>query len=210
MHPCVSLCNTANTTVTHPDDWQTHPQNREPLRCLKPGVANRRRGRKKQGVEPPRHLLVDGYNVLHAWSWLSAHDTSAGIREVARARLVEAVRPLHDLERWRVTVVFDGRGVAVDRDAGVSESGFTVLYAPADRTADSVIEALVAASPDPTQCVVATADGPERETVAAAGATCMSPADLLAWCERCRARAAQAVLRRAEKSRGSWGNKLPL
>ena len=160
-------------------------------------------------MERPRHLLVDGYNVLHAWKWLSSRDP-AGAFEVARARLVEAIRPIHDVDGWEVTVVFDGRGTTAERDAAASESGIGVVYAPADRTADGVIEAQVAGSADPARCLVATADGPERETVAAAGAGCISPADLLAWCERSRTRAAQAAARQAEKSRASWGNRLPL
>ena len=161
-------------------------------------------------MDEPRHLLIDGYNILYAWHWLRpGHDAGPAL-DAARSRLIEAVRPLHDVDRCAVTLVFDGRGATSQVDPGATEPGFAVVFAPSNRTADSVIEALVAAAPHPQACTVATADTLERETVAAAGAACLSPEDLLAWCERCRTRASQSLARRAARSRTSWGNKLPL
>lgn len=176
----------------------------------KPGVANPRARREKRAVERARHLFVDGYNILHAWQWLTPRTSDASSAATARERLIETVRVLHDVDHLRVTIVFDGRGATVAVDAATAEPGFDVVFAPVDRTADTIIEAGVAAALDPQACLVATADQLERETVTASGATCVSPEDLLAWCERSRARAAQTVARRAEKSRGNWGNKLPL
>lgn len=161
-------------------------------------------------MDSPRHLFVDGYNVLHAWRWLSASNTRGAEFQNARERLIETVRVMHDVDRFDVTIVFDGRGSATAEDAAAMEAGFTVLYAPADRTADGVIEALVAAHAEPRRCVVVTADHLERETVTAAGASCLSPDDLAAWCERSRARVAGAAARRAGKDHRGWGNKLPL
>jgi len=174
------------------------------------GVAKDPPVREKSGVDEPRHLLIDGYNVLYAWHWLRpGHDAGPAL-DAARSRLIEAVRAVRDVDRCEVTLVFDGRGATTQLDAGATEPGFAVVFAPTNRTADNVIEALVAAAPHPHACTVATADALERETVAAAGAACLSPEDLLAWCERCRARASQNIARRAAQSRASWGNKIPL
>ncbi len=165
--------------------------------------------RKKCRVDVPRHLLIDGYNVLHAWKWIHARDGAAGI-DAVRTRLIEAVKPIRDVERLAVSIVFDGRGAIVDIDAAATEVGFAVLFAPSGRTADDVIEAMVAGSAHPSACIVATADALERETVAAAGAACLSPADLKAWCERCHARAVQSARRRSDQTGKTWGNRLPL
>jgi len=161
-------------------------------------------------VDEPRHLLIDGYNILYAWRWLRPGRETAPTLDAARARLVEAIYAIHDVDAIAVTVVFDGRGAVVQQDAAASSAGIAVLFAPAGKTADSVIENLVAGARDPRACTVATADALERETVTASGASCVSPEDLLAWCERSRARAAQAAKRRGDQSRGTWGNKLPL
>ncbi len=161
-------------------------------------------------MESARVLLVDGYNILHAWGWLSARDSTPAALEIARGRLIEAVRPLHDVDRYDVSIVFDGRSANATIDPASQEPGFRVVFAPAGRTADSVIEATVAASPDPQSCTVATADGLERETVSATGASCVSPEDLQAWCARSRTRATQAAARSAQRPGTAWGNKLPL
>jgi predicted RNA-binding protein with PIN domain len=175
-----------------------------------PDVANPGDPEQNAAVDEPRHLLVDGYNILYAWKWLSARDSSAAARANARSRLIEAVRPLHDSERLAITLVFDGRGATTSSDDAATEPGFAVLFAPAGKSADGVIEATVASAPDPRACTVATADALERETVAAFGATCLSPEDLQAWCTSSRARTAGSVARQAGKTRASWGTKLPL
>lgn len=175
-----------------------------------PGIANRPPTRENRGVEPARVLLVDGYNILHAWGWLSTRDATAAALEVARSRLIETVRTMHDVDGYDVTVVFDGRGPSPSVDPASQEPGFRVIFAPVDRTADTVIEALAAAAPDPRSCTVATADALERETISAAGASCLSPEDLRAWCERSRDRATRAAARSGDRSRAGWGNKLPL
>lgn len=151
-----------------------------------------------------RHLLVDGYNILHAWGWLDARAEVV----VAREKLAGALAPIRDVEDVRVTLVFDGRGAAAAADAAHEAEDFQVVYAPAGLTADGAIERLVAGSPDPAACAVATADGLERETVLAAGGTCVSPEELRAWIERCNHRAASA--RRRSAARTGFSNKLPL
>jgi predicted RNA-binding protein with PIN domain len=157
-------------------------------------------------VEKPRHLFVDGHNILHAWSWLQG-TIDATAMAVARERLVEAVRAIHDVERIAVTVVFDGRGASAASSDVRSADDVAVIYAPSHLTADSVIERAVAGSADPAACIVGTADHLERETVLAAGAECVSPAELQAWVGRCHAR----VTARAKATRKQdFGNKLPL
>lgn len=157
-------------------------------------------------VETDRHLFVDGYNLLHAWRLLGEARTAN--LAAARHQLIDAARVVHDVAGMRVTVVFDGSGEAVASDPVETGDGFEVVFAPGDRTADTVIEMRVAAAASPSTCVVATGDALERETVLAAGASCISPEELRAWVNRCRERAARSARRQA--GAGEFANKLPL
>lgn len=80
------------------------------------------------------------------------------------------------------TVVFDGRDGATC--PALSTPHVAVVFSPSDKTADTVIEQLVHADPDPAQITVITSDRAERETVIAAGAQAMSCASFIELCER--------------------------
>ena len=156
-------------------------------------------------VDKLPQLLVDGYNVLHAWGLLG----KSRVRELdlARQRLVEDIRCIHDTEQCATTIVFDGSGERAARDSSGTDADFEIIFASSGKTADDIIESIVAKSGQPAACVVATADNLERETVLAAGASCISPDELRAWAERCRKRLARA---QTTKSARAFGNKLPL
>jgi hypothetical protein len=146
----------------------------------------------------PRPLFVDGHSVIHAWPDLRAlHPRQP---RQAREELARRLRRFHDVGNWDVTLVFDGK-------AGAGEASrpgdLRVLYSKRDQTADSVIEALVAALPDRSLCAVITADGAERTTVEALGSYCYSPE----WLEL-EMRSADAEFeedyRRSRKRGGGW------
>lgn len=112
-------------------------------------------------------LLVDGYSLLH-----SAPEFSKYIREamdVGRARVLQRVLLAIPGIAPAATVVFDGREGSLEDLAHIH-----VVYAPANRTADAVIERMVAESPKPGEMLVVTADRAERDTVAGFGAQVMS------------------------------------
>lgn len=148
------------------------------------------------------HLLVDGSNVVHAWPELRAELRRA--KEVAKARLVERLRPLHDAAGWRVTVVFDGRGSEIAIERPGPELTFSVLHTPAGTTADDIIERLVAHAADPRAITVATGDRAERSTVEAAGAATVSPEGLREWADRAAAEQSAAVVRRNRSNAMAW------
>ena len=87
------------------------------------------------------YLLVDGHSVIFAWPELR----TLHVRRMAAAReaLVKLLTDYQDQSGVRVVLVFDGRGVRTSEEAA-SPDGIQVFYASADRTADSVIERLVA------------------------------------------------------------------
>ncbi len=142
-------------------------------------------------VGSEKHLLVDGSNILHAWPELRA--LMKRDRDAARSRLSQALSAIHDEERVRVTLVFDGRGDDVIVEYPGASKKFVHIYTPAGTTADDVIEQLVGKAGDPANCHVATDDRAERQTIEATGAVGISAVDLAAWVERARQRQCRRV-----------------
>jgi predicted RNA-binding protein with PIN domain len=126
-----------------------------------------------------KHLLIDGANIVHAWPELRA--LLKRDRDAARAGLSRRVSVLHDVEQIRLTIVFDGRGDELVIERPTNQPTLTHLYTPSGTTADDVIEQLVGKAKDASDCLVATDDHAERQTIAALGATGLSSGDLQAW-----------------------------
>lgn len=158
---------------------------------------------KLASVEFAKHLLVDGYNIAHAWPELRRVLVSEG-RDVARARVVERLRVLHDFERLRVSVVFDGRGNAIAIERPTPHATYSVLYTPAGMTADDLIEQLAVQSASPGNVIVATGDLAERDTIEAAGATAISPQQLAEWIERASGAQTAAVDAHRHRIESQW------
>lgn len=154
-------------------------------------------------MEFTKHLLVDGSNLVHAWPELRRTLRTEG-PEIARGRLVEQLRPIHDTERSRVTIVFDGRGAELSIDRPSGENTFSVLYTPSGTTADDVIEQLVAQAKPPALTTVATGDQAERETIEALGAHWVSPDQLDAWVKRSGAAQSSAVRENNQRTARAW------
>ena len=149
-----------------------------------------------------KHLLVDGSNILHAWPEFRTLLPRG--RHAARSRLSHALAPLHDIEGFRLTLVFDGSGseLTVERPAG--EASFVHIHTPSGTTADNVIIQLVGCAKAPGDCVVATDDRGEREAVAALGAAVISAADLAGRASRASQRQAAQVEHHGRKTEKEW------
>jgi predicted RNA-binding protein with PIN domain len=107
--------------------------------------------------------IVDGNNVMG--------QTPGWHRDRPRARrtLLEELARFARVRKVRITVVFDG---APDHTApeGSAFHGVKILYARQGSDADSRIEALVEASPDPRGLIVVTSDRRLSVTVRSHGA----------------------------------------
>jgi uncharacterized protein len=152
-----------------------------------------------------KHLIVDGSNILHAWPELRT--LLQRDRDVAREKLTQSVRLIHDSEQVRLTLVFDGRGGDLVVESPGGQNTFAVVYTPAGTTADDVIEQLVGKAADPSACVVATDDRAERLTIEATGATGVSAEELRAWVARTEQRQQTRLAGRRGDNEKLWRQK---
>ena len=153
-------------------------------------------------MEKSEHLLIDGYNVIHAWPVLAnllRRDSGT-----AREKLAEMVRIIHDFEGWRTTLVFDGQGETVEIERPTEEMTFSMVYAPAGASADAIIERMVYQSTDPGRVVVVSGDNMVRETITVMGGRSLGPDELLKWLESCEWRQGDVLRRRREKINTQW------
>jgi predicted RNA-binding protein with PIN domain len=117
-------------------------------------------------------LIVDGYNVIHAWPEL-APLIKDGQAEEARRRLIAMLGEYAAAAGERVTVVFDAHSRARDHGKGEVVDGVTVIFGSKAQTADHVIERRVAIASrrgDAGMVTVASSDRLQRDLVMAMGA----------------------------------------
>jgi hypothetical protein len=116
-------------------------------------------------------LIVDGYNVIHAWPEL-APIIKGGHAEEARRRLTVMLGEYAAATGERVTVVFDAHGRARDHGPGETVDGVTVIFGSKAQTADHVIERRVSVAKhrgDAGLVTVATGDRLQRDLVMGMG-----------------------------------------
>ena len=123
--------------------------------------------------------LVDGYNVLHKCAWLKGllrHDL-----ETAREALIDKIAHYCAQTGTRVTIVFDGRGQKVAETVAHNRSvgSLQVIYSPAQKTADTIIERMVYESPRKMEVVVVTNDRGVRDLCRGMGSLVMDAGNFL-------------------------------
>lgn len=161
-------------------------------------------------MESGDHLLVDGFNVAHAWPQVHDRLTQHG-PESAAEHLAEMIRPLHDAGGLTVTLVLDGKGAQPELIQPDPElPRFCLLYAPQGGSADAIIEQMVARANEPTRLVVASRDNMVRETVTALGARAVCPDQLADAVSACEDRQEREIRRRSERLIRDWGTRIPL
>jgi predicted RNA-binding protein with PIN domain len=115
-------------------------------------------------------ILVDGYSVLHAWPRFATRKARQLSLQQRREMLVGVLRQYADHSRRRVTVVFDAYAAKHKAEGKEPAHGVEVLFSERGKTADDMIERLVAQTADKGKILVVTSDNAERQTVEATGA----------------------------------------
>lgn len=154
------------------------------------------------------HLIVDGFNIAHAWSDIE-RSFGEGV-EVVIERLTACMKEVHDGRQMRVTVVFDGQGEQLDIRHPTADATLAQVFAPRALTADVAIEQMVANSASRDGLYVASQDRAVVDAVEALGASALSAAALADWLEGCRREARRQAEKRAASNKLTWENRLPL
>jgi predicted RNA-binding protein with PIN domain len=121
-------------------------------------------------------LIVDGYNVIHAWPTLKRLITDASL-EVARDELIERLAVLGMVTGAEVTVVFDSHRAASSTEEMVE--GVRVVFTRKGHSADHAIERIAyQATAGADVITVATSDRFQRDLVRGMGGAVISALEL--------------------------------
>jgi predicted RNA-binding protein with PIN domain len=119
-----------------------------------------------------RWILVDGYSVLYAWPKL--RKLAGRSLEQQRQALLRVLRQYADQSGARLTVVFDGYRAKHKPELAEAAQGAEVIFSETGKTADDVIERLVAQAERRERIQVISSDNMVRQTVESLGGHSMS------------------------------------
>lgn len=124
-----------------------------------------------------KYLLVDGYNVIHAWDDLK--EIAAENMGVARTRLLDALSSFQGLSQYRIIVVFDAYRVEGRQiEEIIDYHNIHVVYTKEAQTADEYIEKFAYDHQKKYAITVATSDGLQQVIIRGAGSSLLSAREL--------------------------------
>lgn len=128
-----------------------------------------------------RLLLIDGYNIIFAWSSLKAlADVNM---DSAKAKLLDSLSNYSALKKIEIIVVFDAYKVKGRRESIEDYANLKVVYTGEAQTADSYIEKFAYAEQGHYHVTVATSDGLQQMIIRGAGCDLISARELEAQIE---------------------------
>lgn len=122
-----------------------------------------------------RFILVDGYNVVHAWKELS--DIASRDINGAAGRLMDIVSNYSAMTGIETILVFDAYKVAGHMTEVTDYNNIRVVYTKTAETADRYIERYAHENGKKYDITVITSDGVEQVIIRGAGCTLMSSRD---------------------------------
>ena len=123
-------------------------------------------------------LIVDGYNVVHAWKSLKQLASNASL-EAAREKLIERLSVLGLVTGEEVTLVFDAHHSSALTNSAETVEGVRVVFTRKGHSADHAIERLAyEASQAGDVITVATSDRFQRDLVRGMGGAVISSLEL--------------------------------
>ncbi|MDK2807365.1 MAG: ribosomal protection tetracycline resistance protein [Clostridiales bacterium] len=146
-----------------------------------------------------RYLLVDGYNIIHAWTELSKHveDNMDGARE----RLLEILSNYQGIRGGHIIAVFDAYRRIGHKEEVFDYHNIHLVFTREAQTADQYIEKFAHENGKRFEIVVATSDGLQQMIVRGAGCQLMSARELREEIERANELAKEQFVARQEKGR---------
>ena len=122
------------------------------------------------------YLLVDGYNIIHAWGDLKK--TAKGSLSDARRDLLDILANYRGYKKVEVLVVFDAHMQKGYSETHEKYRGIHVVYTKEYQTADSYIERFAAKHADKYRITVASSDNLEQVIILSTGAYRLSANEL--------------------------------
>lgn len=136
----------------------------------------------KQPKPKEELLIIDGYNIIHAWDELKGllNDSC----DAAIGRLVDIMVNYHGFTRKKLLIVFDAYRMKGAATRFRKDEPISVIFTSEGETADMYIEKFAHENSGKYRMTVATSDGLEQLHVFSQGAVRMSAAELLGEVER--------------------------
>ncbi|MDR1701126.1 MAG: TetM/TetW/TetO/TetS family tetracycline resistance ribosomal protection protein [Lachnoclostridium sp.] len=131
---------------------------------------------KKQKEIKEKYLIVDGYNIVYAWTELKA--LSENNLESARMRLLDILSNYNGIKKWEIIVVFDAYRVSGGSENSMTYHNIQVVFTKESQTADRYIEQFAYDNNKKYDITVATSDGLQQIMVRGSGCYLLSARDL--------------------------------
>ena len=154
-----------------------------PVRSRVPQTAPRRiraekpwKGLRRKQPAGDDYLLVDGYNIVHAWK--SLRELAAKSLDAAREQLIHRLANYQGWKKCRVIVVFDAYKVKGGVGSVEHKGDLWVVYTKEAETADMYIEKTTYELGRDHRVRVATSDGLEQLIILGRGAQRMPASEL--------------------------------
>ncbi|MCR5641595.1 MAG: TetM/TetW/TetO/TetS family tetracycline resistance ribosomal protection protein [Lachnospiraceae bacterium] len=166
----------SQTVVRSADEKAKATEAREAYFATHKGAAARRKATK------PGYVLVDGYNVIHAWKELA--ELMAVDIHGARGRLLEHMSNFQGVDGRKLIVVFDAYLVKGNPGKSEQYQNIYVVYTKEAQTADAYIERATHELVGDASVTVVTSDRAEQTIVAGSGALRISSEEFEGLVER--------------------------
>ncbi len=127
-----------------------------------------------------KHLIVDGWNVIHSDQKMKHAFTNFG-QEGAKKLLSDSLAPIHDCLGYKLTIVYDGKGEDISIEKIGRQSTFTEVYTPSCLSADEFIEQMCANAKQPNSLLIASRDNLIRLSARGFKIECITSQQLLEW-----------------------------
>jgi len=154
------------------------------------------------------YLLVDGYNVIHAWPELKelADENMDG----ARMKLLDCLSNYQGIRKCQIIVVFDAYRVQGHLEEVIDYNNLRLVYTREAQTADHYIERFAHSNQDKYNITVATSDGLQQIIIRGAGCALLSSRELKLEIEEANRRVQKEYQEMYKKERNSLSDVLSL
>ena len=140
------------------------------------------KGTEKTSEKRKNYLLVDGYNIIHAWDEL--HELAMINMDSARGRLVDILCNYQGIKGCELIAVFDSYRVSGHREEFLDYHNIHIVYTKEAETADHYIEKFAHENGRKYNVTVATSDGVEQVIIRGQGCLLLSARDFKEEVER--------------------------